>query len=542
MTHGRRLLIVGWDGATPELVEPWVEQGHLPNLAALMGRGAYGRLRSVIHPLSPQAWASCVTGLNPGRHGLYDFGRRLPGTYQVELVTSRDRSGVPLWSRVGEAGGASVVVNVPITWPPEAVRGAMVTGMHTPSLARGLWPPDLWEQVRRAVPDYRIDAMSFDYESRDAFLADLAAGIDGRMRMFGYLWEWFRPDLGFLVFTETDRVQHSLWKQSCLPGEGQERATWRYAHAIRDVYQRLDSALGDLRAMVGDDCAVVVLSDHGFGSLDRDVYLNAVLEDMGLLAVRRPAPTGALSRLARRLPGPLRPSPWKGAAEAALDGTPRPAFGDVDWERTRAYASGLFGGIHLNLRGREPSGTVPPGPEAEAVLSRVERALLELRDPDDGQPIVDRVHRREALYRGPRAAEAPDLLVVMRGYRYMTRSGREIGRPGELVVPPAVDHSGNHRLDGILAMAGPGISPGVRLEQPHILDVAPTALALMGLPVPLDLDGRPLERAFPGLGWRYAAPGELSPSDGGARPAPEALLDRERDAMVRRLEGLGYLA
>ncbi len=542
-----KTLVIGWDGATPELVEPWMEAGHLPHLKALVDRGAYGRLRSVTHPLSPQAWASCVTGLNPGRHGLFDFGHRVPGTYEMELLTSLDRSGMPLWGRVDEAGGTSVVVNVPISYPPESLRGAMVTGMHTPSLPRGLFPPSLWEQVRRVVPDYRLDVMSFDYQGYDEFLAEIHRSVDARARLATYLWERFHPDLFFVVFTATDRVQHALWKQSCLPGEGQERGTWRYAHAIREVYQQLDAVLGDFVAMAGEEARVIVLSDHGFGSLDRDVYLNAALEDAGLLTVKRSfTPAGRLQEMARRLRARAGGCPWCSAEVAALDDSPRPSFGHIDWGRTRAYSAGLFGGVYLNLRGREPLGTVASGPEADHILAQVEKELSRLRDPDDGLPVVDKMQKREVLYHGPRAGESPDMVVTMRNYRYMTRAGREIGRPGELVVMPAVNHSGNHRLDGIVALGGPGIAGGTALPSPHLLDIAPTALACMGIPVPEDLDGRPLTRAFDGLSWRYAAPGEVASSDQASRassqPHVPSFRPGEEEEVLKRMEGLGYLA
>ena len=508
----RPLLVIGWDAATPELVEPWMADGTLPHLATLARRGAWSRLRSLIHPLSPAAWASAFTGLSPGRHGIFDFGQRLPGSYEVRPTGAHLRSGATLWDVAGECGLRSAVLNVPITHPSGPIEGLLVPGVGAASLEGATRPPGLADRIAAELPGYRIDANAYEHRDPAAFLAEVEAMVEARVELAVRLLRSERPDLLACVFVSADRVQHAFWKQACLPWSEPDRRAWRFADAIRDCYRQLDRALGRLVEAAGDDATVLVVSDHGFGDLDGDLFLNSVLEEMGLLVLRRP-PRSLLDRLLRR------PAP---AASLA----------DVDWPRTRAFSAGLFGNVWLNLRGREPRGQVEPGPEAEELLDTIAARLLELREPGGRAPLVQAVFRRDDLYAGDRAEAAPDLVVVPRDYRYMTRAGREIGPPGQLIGEPAVRHTGNHRMDGVLVAGGPGVARAGQLPLQRLLDVTPTALALLGVEVPRGLDGRPMDGLLScDVGWTD----ELPWREPAGEPGPV-------DPIEAQLEGLGYLA
>jgi predicted AlkP superfamily phosphohydrolase/phosphomutase len=186
---------------------------------------------------------------------------------------------------------------------------------------------------------------------------------------------------------------------------------------------------------------------------------------------------------------------------------------------------------------------VEPGPEAEALLDAIEARLLSLPDPQGRGRLVDAVFRGPQLYAGARAVDAPDLVVVSNSYRYMTRSGCEFGPAGVLVGPPAVRHSGNHRMDGILLAAGPGVRDGVDPGPQRLLDVAPTALALLGIEVPRGLDGRPMEALLScGLGWTDELPERpMGPPGLGAGASAEPGAPTP-DALERQLRALGYVA
>ncbi len=491
------LLIVGWDGATPELVGPWMADGTLPHLASVAERGCFSPLRSLIHPLSPAAWTSAFTGLNPGRHGVWDFGHVVPGTYEVQPTDATRRHGATLWDVAGDCGLRSLIVNVPLTHPSPEIEGLFVPGVGAASLDGATWPRALAGQIEQEVPGYRIDANAYEHQDPADFLRASEAMVAARTDVAGRLLERERPDLAVVVYVATDRVQHAFWKQMRRPG-------WQFADAVRDCYRQLDDALGRLLRTAGDEATVLVMSDHGFGDLDGDLYLNAVLEEEGWLSVRR---TWRRTGWFRREAGPA-------------------TFGDIDWDATVAYSRGLFGCVWLNLRGREPNGQVEPGPAADALLDRIAARL-------GAVPEIDAVFRGDELYAGPHTEHGPDLVVVPREYRWMTRSGREIGPPGVVTAEAAVRHTGNHRMDGVLVAGGPGIVVSGDVGRTRLLDLTPTALALLGIEVPRRLDGRPMANVLScDVGWTDELPWRDPPTGPGSDPA----------ALERQLAGLGYLS
>lgn len=509
----RPLIVIGWDGATPELAWPWMLDGTLPTLASLRMRGVGCSLRSLVHPISNLAWTSAFTGLQPGRHGVFDFSFRVPGTMRWEPTDARQRHGAALWEIASQAGLRSVVVNVPNTWPAPADRRVhLVPGVGAPGFLDACSPPELGALVRAEAPHYRIDANSFDHNDPAEFLTTMRRMTEARTKVFCSLLRRERPDLGVAVFVSPDRVQHAFWKQSLIPGAEPERASWRFAEAIRDTWRQLDAALAEILEAAGPDATVLVLSDHGFGGLDGDLYLNTLLEEMGLLVVERP---------------------HRSLRERIL-GTPEPPLplGSVRWDRSRAYARGLMGGVWLNLRGREPTGMVEPGPEAEALLRAIAERLLNLRAPGVRGRLIDAVFRGEDLHPGP-VGDRPDLVVVPREYRFMTRSGREIGPRGEIVGPVVVRHTGNHRLDGILVGAGPGVSPLASSDAAQLIDICPTALALLGIEVPRSLDGVVLEELLScGVAYTDEVPAHAPPTS--------TRTDEERERIDAQMRGLGY--
>jgi len=521
------LLVIGWDGATPELIEAWMEDGSLPNLAALRARGSYAPLRSVLPPLSPAAWTTAITGLNPGRHGIWDFGHLAPGTYRVDSTDARHRQGASVWEMAEAAGLSSAVLNVPMSHPTsELPRGAFVPGMGASKLKGATWPPELAERLAGEVPDYLIDCNMYEHAAPADFLTQLMDMTRARGEAAEFLLREGRPDLLFAVFTATDRVQHAFWRQSSLPWTDGARLAWRFSSAIKDVYMLLDDILGRLIDLAGPKATVMVVSDHGFGELEGDLYLNGVLEQMGLLSVRRsrvsPRIRAAVPRVLERL------LPTQSMAPAD--------FGDIIWEQTRAFSRGLLGNVWLNLRGRQPLGQVEPGPEAEDLMRQISERLLALREPDgEGKQLISAVFRGADLYWGSLAGQAPDLVVVPRDYRWMTRSGREIGPPGVITSEPAVRHTGNHRMDGILVAGGPGIQRGGAPTLLRILDLCPTALALLGIEVPRSLDGVPMSKLLScDHGWTDELP---------ARPERHKSESEEADnALEERLRSIGYIA
>jgi predicted AlkP superfamily phosphohydrolase/phosphomutase len=549
----RKVIVLGIDGGTLSLVGPWAKRGELPNLSRLIAAGTSGALRSTIHPLTPQAWASFLTGMNPGKHGVFDFGRRRPGSYELCLTDSSSRRAPAVWNYLEEHDLTTGAINIPLTFPLEPVHGFLISGMHTPSIEQGVGPQELLDEVKAVAPDYQIDVMSPWYEDVDRFIEDLHAMAEARGKLAVHLYKEKRPDLFMLVMVAVDRVCHALYGQIAHPqNHGRDgRAEWKYSQEILRAYQAVDRVLGELLEAMDDQTVVMVMSDHGFGSLERDVSLNQFLLDQGVMSFSpqkvRPrlpvadtpvgvagrTPVEAVMERVKRSIKPLRLLEDRAIRKGKIPSSLR-RWDYVDWERTEAYCHGFFGNVYINLKGREPEGCVDPA-DYEQVRERVAECLEGLTDPDDKGQIVDHIYRKEELYSGPYLEEAPDLIVVMRGYAYITRGGSEL-TANEVVSRPAVNHTGNHRLDGMLIMSGPGIRQGVKVKGAHIMDLLPTILQVMGVPVPQEVDGRVISEALERPEHLASLSRRLAET-----PEGERRLTSAEERMVRqRLKNLGY--
>lgn len=533
-----KLLIIGLDGATWDLIRPWADAGELPLFAKLRAEGATGPLLSVTPNLTPPGWTTAFTGVNPGKHGIFDFFTLDPGALSPRVVSSADRRAPALWEILSAAGRKVGVANVPSTYPADAVNGFFLTGMGTPGLT-GPWafPEEEKARLRAAFPAFKIGADHHFIERGDlaGFLDDLYALTDAQESMLEDLIGRHRPDVLAFVYDDVDRAMHFFWKFMDASHPRFEQAPPRIQHAVRDYYRRIERGIERLRRAMGEDALLCVLSDHGFGPLHTDVYLNRVLHDWGYLT---PAP--AARELVRK---PL----WKRAARAVVPQAARTwlrrnvkasplgsPLGFVDWSRTRAFYASVSGrSIYLNVKGRQPFGTVEPGAEYDALRAELKERLLALKDPQTGHPVAKAVHYREEVYRGPFVEEAPDLLLQEDGrYAYRVDWSERAFAPA---TQYGADKSGSHRPYGILALHGPGIRPAA-LEGARLEDVTPTLLHLLGLPVGDDMDGRVLGEAF--AESRPVAQASYAALRGGAA---SALDESEEAQLAERLKGLGYM-
>ncbi len=557
-----RALVIGLDGGTLDLVRPWAEAGELPVLADLMHNGTWGVLRSTVHPVTATAWSTFLTGVNAGRHGVYDFVRRRPEDGRLELTSAATIRSPTLFAYLAAHGRRVVSVNVPFTYPPPHVEGARILGglpapMASPAIAH---PKHLYDEVRAAVGDYVVNVHNARYRSGsgalERYARDIEASVDLQAAAMRYLLRQGAWDLGLIVFTATDEASHAFWR--CMDAaDGTPEA--RYRDVIRRVYRRVDRAIGQLLDDVGE-VPVLIMSDHGFGPLRKLVNLNRWLMDAGFLRVREAQGGRSLRRLyldvlrrgaqfyQRRLPPTVRHRlrralhPLIGPARERLESDLFQA--PIDWSRTRAYSLGTGGSIYINLAGREPFGIVHPGAEYEAVCREIAAALEALEDPETGERIVRRVAHREEIYHGPLLDEAPDLIVLWRDYAYWGRGRYDAPDAPLFQEEYAVGFSdlpltGIHRLEGMLIAAGPGLAAGRRVEGAHIADLLPTILHLLELPVPEGLDGCVLTEL-----WETPT----APQVAGESPTSEEITTTdsvftadEARAVEERLRDLGYL-
>jgi predicted AlkP superfamily phosphohydrolase/phosphomutase len=501
MAGGRtRLLIIGLDGGTLDLIRPWAEQGKLPVLAGLMSRGCWGVLQSTTHPITPQAWTTFMTGVNAGKHGIYGFTSRKPGSYESRLVNAASVHCPTIWRLLSEAGLRVGVVAVPFTYPPESVNGFMMSGFDAPiSDRRAFSPPELFDEITKQVGPYLLHE-TFPIGKRydlEAYAGELKRSIHSRGEICLHLLSRRPTDVFAVVFTATDHVQHLFWRQM-------ERGEGAAGDLILATYREVDAVIGRLLEAVGQDTNVIVMSDHGAGLLERVFYLDQWLEDHGWLrrlGARRSTRTRRLSGLVKRmLPKRARlylrsRSPWLREVGRGLGESSQ-----VEWSRTAAYSEGMYGNLFVNLRGREPEGIISHGAEYDQLLAEMTDELLKLKDPGSGAPVVSRVFRKEELYSGPYTSLAPDLLIGWRDYAYFTSKRTEAhGRSwfGDELKIDASDypHTGTHRLEGTLIMAGPAVRRGGGASA-SLLDLGPTIFALLGLHVPAHMEGRPLAEAL----------------------------------------------
>jgi predicted AlkP superfamily phosphohydrolase/phosphomutase len=535
------LTVIGLDSATFDVVDPMLAAGELPNLARLCDGGARGVLRSTTHPLTPHAWATIVSGVNAGRHGIWDFTERDETGYQLRLVNGSFRKAPAVWDRLSRSGRRVGIVNIPFTWPAPQVDGFSVAGFDAAAREQGLTHPEsLRDELRRRYGSLELDN-KFPLTDGELDLDLVRRAAAQKIEIVTWLAERFEPELLFVVFMAADHIHHLCWT---------DWASEELASPVAEVYRVLDEAVGALAALAGDEGNFVVISDHGAGPLQGVVNLNAWLASEGFLAYETGGGVAGRQLLGRALE--LRrylPERLRYAAKQRLPGLRERAIerGDytvLDWERTQAFAYGTFGNIVLNVRGREERGIVEPGDEYERVRDEIAARLLELTGPD-GERIVAHVHRREDLFHGPELAKVPDLLVEFDRYAWLGKGNLKTRADSlwdEIEIEGGGDHSyvGSHRHEGIVALSGPAVAAGAPVGG-ELVDVAPTLLYLLGEAVPADLEGRVLVEALrPELldarppAYDDAAPAEFEPE--------RAELEEEGAAEVeRRLRGLGYL-
>ncbi len=525
-----RVYVLGLDGATFDLIGPWVSKGELPNMKRLMDEGAYGSLMSALPAHSAPSWSSFITGKNPGKHGIFDFSEHVDGSYEVKFVNASRRQGMSIWAIASRYDKKVAVVNVPMTFPPEKVNGIMISGMDAPGIDSNFtYPTTLSGELKRIIGDYSLEAGLWSYINKGEInlaIEKQHETIDKRFEVTKYLMNNYPWDLFVSVFTATDRVQHAFWKymDPRHPSYKLEEAK-KYGDAILNVYRKMDHIVGYLLDHLSEDTVLFIMSDHGAGLCsNKTLYLNNWLCKEGLLEYKDFRPqqgSGNSQRLKRllytKLLGGLPRDFWKALPRETRDQVRKrfPVvfnkmasqffFSRINMDETKAYAEESKNFIWVNLKGREARGTVRPGREYEEVRERIIHGLLGEKDPGSGEPVVDNVLRREDIYHGDNFEKAPDLVVTFKDLGYVPRPSYTVAPDVVLKTIPRLEleqsesntrANARHLPNGILLMRGKGIRPGRKIDGAQIMDLAPTILYTMGLPVPTDMDGKVLESAY----------------------------------------------
>lgn len=548
-----KVILIALDGATFDVIRPLVAAGRLPTFARLISEGASGELRSTYPVITPPAFASMLTGCNPGKHGVYDFFSRLPNSYDFAPssgATMRVESLHHIASRHGLRAGA---MNVPMTYPPTALdNGFVVAGLETPPGAAYTQPRELQRELESKLA-YRIELDRWYRAGQEQAEMDaIVALAETHRRAALHLFETERPDFLAVTLRAPDHAQHYFWRfyDRAHPGWSADDAR-RFGDYVPQSYEACDRAIADLLAAAGPDATVFVTSDHGFGSETKMVHLNNWLEREGALRFKGGL-AGRIKKATFRL-GLTADNVINLLAKLRLErlftGVSRTtkagifsrfflSYGDIDWSRTQAYARGQIGQIFLNVRGREPHGIVDAAADYERVRGRIVDRLMQLRDPETNELIVERCHLREELYDGDYANSAPDIVIDWKNMEYWAFDVISGGR--KVIGPNLKTRSGGHRMNGIFLAHGPAIARGAATHDANIVDVAPTVLHALGLPVPQHMDGRVLGEVFrdgPPERARELAPAVVAP----ALSDDDPYSAEDEEAVKERLRQLGYI-
>lgn len=555
----RKAILIGLDGATFSLLGPWMEDGSLPNLKRIADEGTSGTLLSTVPPTTPPAWTTCVTGKNPGKHGIFDF-RESPLLHPDRpLVKSSSVKAHKLWHILNKEGRKTGIMNVPITFPPEEVDGFMISGMMTPSPeVTYTYPADLADRLVKAVGDYviNIDIPRYDVELEADlvnFLADIRYSFAKRRDAFLHLMETEAWDLFFVVFIAMDRIQHLLWKFLDPDERHYDTERGRFVRKkVLECFIDMDGLFAHLIDKVDAHTDLLVVSDHGFGATHHWFNVNGWLYREGLLSVdagvmrkKKLFYKAMLLNESRALKAMI-PDAIQGAVRRKIRAgrsTFTSAKTDVesviDWPGTKAFFASIPAqGIFINVKRAGAEGAVEPGEEYESLRAHIKERLLTLTHPETGERLVDEVIYREEVYSGPQTRFAPDILFVSRNYGVLGRQLFGDSKPvrSSLAVP-----NGFHRPDGIFMALGDRFKKGHRIEGARIVDMTPTILYAMGHALPDDMDGRVLTDAFDD-GVLAADPVRTRPADPFIDSSEDEDYSEEDDAKIREsLKALGYI-
>lgn len=496
-----KVLLVGLDGATFDVLRPLAASGRLPYLGKMLDQGAIGTLQSTIPPVTPAAWTTLFTGKNPGKHGIYDFQTLDPATYRFHTVRTDQHREKTLWRILGEAGLRSLIIDVPFTYPPRPLEGWMITGYGTPRTPgttityppdlRAHLPPDLQPEVRVALP-------SSKFERSQTFIEEWWDVMSGRRKLLHALIREQPWDFFMVVFSITDNMAHVFWTflEPAHPNYRLPEAA-RYREAFFHAYEVCDQLLGELMAAAGAETTTLVLSDHGFGSVRPRQYIFRRLMRAGYLAPKGSSRFPFSGQVMRVAADVYQRFPWlrewvkglrKGQRQRMKATLKRagvmPTSQNIDFTRSIVIPTNFGLRMWVNGRARFPDGVVPPG-KVDEVMDQLIAHLKADRDAVTGDPIIAEVHKGADLYHGPHADQGPDLVIEYANFF----------RPDAAPSGENPHLEGGHTLEGVFLAQGPDIQT-TQIRGASLQDIAPTVLHLLDQPVPRDMDGQVLETLF----------------------------------------------
>ncbi len=431
----RRVVLLGLDGVPCSLLNRFADEGVMPNVARLRQEGTLCSMTASIPEVSSTSWSTFMTGVNPGRHGIYGFMELKADGYAWSFPNFNDLRARTVWERAGDRGMRSIVVNIPSTYPARPLRGMLVSGFVALDLEKASYPREMYNYLKGM--GYRLDVdASKAADGMEEFKADVMATFRKRKEAIDHLYDSEEWDLFIAAITETDRLHHYLWAALDDPSNPHN------AFFI-DFYRELDDFIGRLYSKVDGDTPFLMISDHGFTAIRKEVYLNVYLRERGYLKFTSREPR---------------------------------SFEDIDGS-SRAFVLDPSR-VYIHLEDKFLRGSVEAA-DCDAVRKALREDLLQLEI--DGQRVVRDVHLKEDLYEGDALFKAPDLVV-------MPEPGYDL--KGSITKTELAGRSlftGCHTYDDATFYVNRRVECGV----PNIVDVGATVLGLLDMDTD-GLDGRPL--------------------------------------------------
>jgi predicted AlkP superfamily phosphohydrolase/phosphomutase len=458
-----RFLIIGLDCATPQLILDPPAGDDLKNIRALMGRGSYGRLSSTIPAITCPAWMCMATSKDPGTLGLYGFRNRKDYSYTgLSIGTSLAVKEPTVWDILGREGLTSLIMAVPMTFPPKPLNGWLCTGFLAPDTSSDFcYPRSFREELLAAAPGYQVDVRGFRTENKRELLQQIYDMTAEHFKAIRHMMK--TKDWDFMKFVEMgpDRLYHAFWRY-CSPDHRLYEPGGEFETAIADYHRYMDEEIGTVLELTDDDDTVLVCSDHGAKTMVGGIAINEWLIQQGYLTLKPGTPT-----------------------EPGTKVTPEV----IDFSRTKVWGDGgYYGRIMLNVEGREPQGQIPQG-EYHAFRDQLKTELESLGD-DQGNPMGTRIFKPEELYR--QVNNIPPDLIAYFGDLDWRSAGTLTGGQIHIFENDTGPDDANHAQQGMFILAGPAAEARGEVEGASLYDVAPTVLQHFGIAVPGDMVGEPM--------------------------------------------------
>lgn len=542
-----KIVIIGIDGATLDLIKPWAKKDILPTFKKLISEGCFGRLKSTTPPLTAPAWVSFATGKNPGKHGIFDFVEREENSYKFRLIDASKINGLSFWKIASNYGKKVGVFYLPITYPPEEVNGFIIPGLGAPRREGTIYPPEMRNELIKL--DGYVDLIEKPFripkgDRAKALKENIIRITKICLNISLYLLRKYKPDLFITYFEEVENSHHDSWKyfDPRLP-TSKTLGAEAYKDLIKTAYIEVDKALGKLIEEFGNEYNFIINSDHGYGlryKAGKHKFISGLITELGLTqmkmskylifksGVNKDRLSDIISRfrlnalLARIIPQKIISTiPEKINLE------------DINWKKTIAYSFGDPSYVYINLEGREPEGIVKKE-EYGKVREYIIEKLKEIKDPKTNTCIFEGIYKKEELFYGDKLEKAPDIICITKEFPTLLRDD---------IILDNFNGSKDMIMDwhhqyGIFFAWGECFKKGLELEC-EIKDIAPTVLYMLGIPIPKDMDGRILLEIF-----KEDKKSEIVYEDMKKEKTvmyKEKISEKEEEEIKKRLKDLGYV-